>query len=134
MKNVKIVFIVFFAVNILFACKTKDKTPAPTIVGFWKGLYGYGTATPDIPYAFLFRQNSTVRTFARNTDTALAQKAEGTYSVTGTSVQTTYMYLPALDDQSSTTGTATENFSSMTGTWGSGTSRTDGGTFNLTKQ
>lgn len=134
MKTIKIILIAFFTVSILFACKKKDTTPAPTVVGFWKGLYGSGTDTPATPYALLFRGNGTVRAFASNTDTTLAQKAEGTYNVSGTSLQITYTYLPPSSNTISATSTATATFATMTGTWGFETNRTNGGTFNLTKQ
>ena len=134
MRNINILFIALLAINLLFACKKKDKTPAPTVVGFWKGMYGNGTATPATSYAFLFRSNGTVRVYANLTDTATASKAEGTYNTSSTTVQTTYKYLPGLVQTFSTTATANEALTTMTGTWGSGSSTSGGGTFNLVKQ
>lgn len=40
--------IAFVTVSILFACKKKDNSPTPSVVGFWKGKYGNGTAAQQV--------------------------------------------------------------------------------------
>ena len=133
MKNIKFLLFVIIAASVLFACKKKDKVQ-PTVAGYWIGKYGNSSDAPSKFYAFLFRTGGTVRVYSNIADTATANKAEGTYNVSGTTVTTTYKYLPGLTEQYSTTATADAGFTTMSGTWGSGVNTSGGGTFNLTKQ
>jgi hypothetical protein len=131
MRILKPMCLVLLAIGIFTACK-KDKDDKPTIVGLWKGKYGGTTNYPHISYAILFRSNGTVRVFD-GTDTTTAQKAEGTYTVTGGStVNTTYSYPPAI--QYSTTATINTGMTFMEGTYGTGTNTTNGGRFFVVKE
>lgn len=127
-------FLILATLVLFFASsckKDKDETPKPSILGFWKGKYGNSTSYPSLGYAFLFRNNGTVRIF-NNLDTAAAIKAEGTYTVSGTTVTTNYTYSTSLSY--STSATIDNNMTFQEGTWGNGTSTTDGGRFFIVKQ
>jgi hypothetical protein len=117
------------------SCK-KSSDPMPTdpgYVGLWKGKYGGGaTAYPTSGYSFLFRNNGTVRVFD-GSDTATASKAEGTYSLTGATVNCTYTYV-GTTSQFSTAATIDPKYSFQEGTWGSGTNTSNGGKYFIVKQ
>ena len=123
----------FLAVSLLaVSCsKDNDDDSTPTITGFWSGAYGNGTSIPTLDYAFLFRTDGTVRVF-NNSDTTAATKAEGTYTISGVNVNTTYSYIGQTTVYN-TKAIANESFTQMNGQWGSGTSTSSGGTFYLDK-
>lgn len=105
----------------------------PGYVGFWKGKYGSGTtAYPTSGYSFLFRSNGTVRVFD-GSDTTSANKAEGTYSITGAAVAATYTYV-GTTSQFSIAATIDPRYSFQEGTWGSGANTTNGGKYFIVKQ
>jgi hypothetical protein len=112
--------------------KDPAPAPAPSINGLWKGKYGNGATTyPTAGYSFLYRSNGTVRVFD-GTDTSTASKAEGTYTITGTTVNSTYTYLPA-GSTFSTTATFNTAFTFIEGTWGNGTNTSNGGRYFVVK-
>jgi hypothetical protein len=80
----------------------------------------------------LFRSNGTVRVFD-GIDTASASKAEGTYTISGSTVTTNYTYLGS-GPTYSTSATVNSNFTFLEGTWGPGTSTSGSGQFFLVKQ
>ncbi|MBO9591550.1 MAG: hypothetical protein J7599_01490 [Niabella sp.] len=126
-------FLTAMAVLIIAGCKKKkEDAPAPSVVGFWEGKYGSGSAVPNKPYFFLYRSNGTVRVYADAADTATAGKAEGTYIVTGTTIKTTYTYPPSTSY--STTAAVDAGFTTMDGTWGSGANTSGNGTFRIFKK
>jgi hypothetical protein len=134
-KNLFFALVALTSVLLFSSCKKDDPAPAstdPAYVGLWKGKYGVGTSAPNYGYAFLFRNNGTVRVF-NSSDTATAGKAEGTFSVTGSTVTTTYKYITA-GDQYSTTAVMDTKSTFIEGTWGSGTNTTNGGKFFIVKQ
>ena len=122
------------ALCVIGACKKKkeDTPPPPTVVGYWEGKYGSGSAVPSAPYYFLFRSNGTLRVYADATDTASAGKAEGTYIVSGNTVKTTYTYPPSTSY--STQSIIDAGFTTMDGTWGSGANVSGNGTFRIFKK
>jgi hypothetical protein len=131
-------------IAIVFASCSKDNndtvltpvtpTPAPSMVGLWKGKYGNGATTyPTSGYAFLFRADGTVRVF-NSTDTATAGKAEGTYTKSGATVTCTYTYIAPSSGTYATSAAVDANFTFVEGTWGSGTNTTNGGMYFLNKQ
>lgn len=135
MKHFKTgLMIASIAIAMVSCKKDKDETPPPpSVVGFWKGKYGNGATTyPTAAYAFLFRSNGTVRVF-EGADTTTAGKAEGTYTVSGTTVNTTYTYLNS-GPTYSTTAVTDAKFTLLEGSWGSGTNTTNGGRFFVNKQ
>jgi hypothetical protein len=136
MKKVIVFSIFSFSLCLLFSSCKKDNTPAapadPAYVGLWKGKYGTGTAYPSYGYAFLFRNDGTVRVF-NDSDTTTASKAEGIYSILGSTVNTTYKYISG-GSQYSTAAVMDLKASFIEGTWGSGTNTTNGGKFFVVKQ
>ena len=136
MKQVTFFFLALFSLCIIFSSCKKSNDPAPTApgyVGLWKGKYGTTTAYPTAGYAFLFRNDGTVRVF-NNADTTSGSKAEGTYAISGGTVTTTYTYLAPGSGQYSTSTTINPNYTFQEGTWGSGTNTTNGGNFFIVKQ
>jgi hypothetical protein len=135
-KNLFFALVALTSVLLLSSCKKDDPTPAstdPAYVGLWKGKYGSGaSAYPSSGYSFLFRKDGTVRVFD-GADTATAGKAEGTYSISGSIVNTTYKYITG-GYQYSTAATMDLKTSFLEGTWGSGTNTTNGGKFFIVKQ
>ncbi len=121
----------FLTIGIAATSCKKESTPTPTVVGYWVGKYGNGAAAATLDYAFLFKADGTVKVYANNADTSLASKAEGTYSVSGTKINTTYTYPGNI--KYSSVSNADAEFTTMSGTWGSGTSTT-GNTFYLNKK
>lgn len=119
---------------IFISCK-KESCPAPespTLVGLWQGKYGGTTVYPTMGYSALFRSNGTVRIFD-GTDTATASKAEGAYTLSGSTVTATYTYLGS-GPQYSFSATVDSKFSFLEGTYGSGTSTTGGGKWFMVKK
>ena len=134
MKKTIYAAVLFLTIGIAATSCKKDNTtkPSPTIVGYWVGKYGNGSGAATSPYAFLFKADGSVNVYANKTETALASKAVGTYSVAGTTVNTTFTY-PSAAAQYSTISYADSSFTTMSGTWGSGLSTT-GNTFFLNKK
>jgi hypothetical protein len=134
-KNLFFALVALTSVLLFSSCKKDNPAPVPSdpaYVGLWKGKYGTGTAYPSYGYAFLFRKDGTVRVFNDN-DTTTASKAEGTYSISGSTVNTTYKYISG-GYQYSTAAIMDLNASFIEGTWGSGTNTTNGGKFFIAKQ
>jgi hypothetical protein len=136
MKRVSIFLAATICLSFIFiSCKkSSDAAPAdPGYVGLWKGKYGNGATTyPTLGYAFLFRNDGTVRVF-NDTDTSIATKAEGTYSITGAAVTATYKYI-SNSSQYSVAATIDPKFTFQEGTWGTGTNTTNGGKYFIVKQ
>lgn len=125
------------AVLLLFSCKKNndDDKEYDSPDGYWTGLYGAGSTTPSQDYAWLFRSNGTVRVYSRSSDTAMASKAEGTYTLSGQTVTTSYTYFSgAITGSFSTLGVADGNFETISGTYGSGANNSGGGTFILNRK
>jgi hypothetical protein len=80
----------------------------------------------------LFRNNGTVRVF-NSADTTSATKAEGTYSISGSTVTTNYTYI-GTSNTYSTSSTFNPQYTFMEGTYGIGASTTGGGQFFLVKE
>jgi len=117
---------------LIVSCKKdKDETEKPSVIGLWKGKYGNPTSYPNLGYALLFRTDGTVRVFD-GVDTAAASKAEGTYSLSGSTVTSKYTYTGG--SSYSTSATIDPKMTFIEGTWGSGTNTTNGGKFFIVKQ
>lgn len=133
MKKLSIIAASALSLILFVSCKKDNPAPTPSVVGLWKGKYGNGPATyPNKRYAFLFRNDGTVRVY-NNTDTFFAEKAEGTYIVTGGVVKTTYSYQNSLF-QYSTNGFLDSHFTFMEGTWSQVLNPNNGGKFFVIKQ
>jgi hypothetical protein len=129
-RAIAILFILSFT-----ACTKSGQQAAPpstTIVGYWEGKYSDDlTSYPTNPYSFLFRSNGTVRVYDETVDTGLNYAAEGTYTINGNIVNTTYKYLNGGGIYSSTATVDSDN-TFMEGSWGSDTT-TNFGLFFLAK-
>jgi hypothetical protein len=116
-------------------CTKKGQQGAPpssTITGYWEGKYSDDlTSYPTYPYGFLFRSDGTVRVYDETVDTGLNYAAEGTYTITGNIVNTSYKYLSGGGTYSST-ATVDSDDTFMEGSWGSDTT-TNTGLFFLAK-
>ncbi len=132
-KTIMLSIIGISIIGFFSACKKSD--PSPTIVGFWAGKYSFNNTNPSHGYAFLFRSNGTVRVFDASDTTTLtnASKAEGTYSISGSTVTATYKYTGA-SSSFSTSCTVNMQYTFLSGTWGTTPSVTSGGFFYLVKQ
>lgn len=136
MKQLLNIAIVLLLVGGVFGCKKdNDSDPISNPQGFWKGLYGSGTNPQTLDYAFLFRNNGTVRVYSQSSDTSIASKAEGVFTVNGKTVTTYYTYFSgSITGTYSTSATANSADNMMTGTYGSGTATNGGGTFTVSRQ
>ena len=120
----------------LFACKKDSPTPeVPSMVGFWMGKYGASENYPTNGYSFLFRADGTVRVFnGTDTTSAAVGRAEGIYSILGSTVTTKYTYLSDGGATFSTAGTVNGRFTFLEGTWGSGDNTSGNGRYFIVKQ
>lgn len=134
-KNLALAVLLLSATVSVTSCEKDDDVPAPaapSIVGLWKGKYGGVASYPTSGYTMLFRSNGTVRVFD-GTDTTIASKAEGTYSISGTTVTTNYTYLTSPNTYS-TSATFNSIYTFMEGTYGAGAATSGSGQFFLVKQ
>jgi hypothetical protein len=134
-KNLALAMLSLAAILSFASCEKDDDVPAPappSIVGLWKGKYGAVSDYPTLGYTMLFRSNGTVRVFD-GTDTTIASKAEGTYSISGTTVTTNYTYLSSPNTYS-TSATFNSIYTFMEGTYGAGAATSGAGQFFLVKQ
>ena len=131
----KIILLPMLTLSILLislSCKKTSTAPnTPSYIGFWVGKYGSSTSYPTSGYSFLFTSGGVVHVYD-GADTATAAKGVGTYTVTGLTVNTTYIYTGG--ETYSTTATLNTENSFQEGTWGSGTNTTNGGRFFIVKQ
>ncbi|MFM2283688.1 MAG: hypothetical protein RL222_1192 [Bacteroidota bacterium] len=134
MKKTIYLAVLFLVIGMTATSCKKDETDPVTVVGFWQGKYS-NVSTPttfSFGYAALLRSDGTCRFFS-STDTTTASKAEGTYSLTGSTLNATYTYISPGSGTYSVTATVNSVNAYMEGTWGSGTSTTNGGSFFLHK-
>jgi hypothetical protein len=125
-----------FGIMPFISCKKENSDPIPPVVGYWIGKIGVSQAPPSMGYAFLFRNDGSVRVYYlsnNNPDTSSVIKGEGLYSVTGNKINTTYNLIN-FPFQRSTTATMNNNFTYMQGTWGKDLNPVDGGQFFAQKQ
>ena len=128
-------FIAVIVSSLIFISCKKESCPAPetpSIVGFWKGKWGSSDAYPTNGYAALFRSNGSVRIYD-GADTATASKAEGLYTVAGTTVTATYTYTGS-SSPLAISATVDAKFTFLEGTWGTSPSTTSGGKWLLNKK
>lgn len=119
--------IVFFSSFFLMSCK-KDKDEKPSLHGYWVGKYSSSSTTyPTTPYAIILRSNGTARVLANNVDTTAGAKAEGTYTIAGSTLTCTYTYIPPGVGTYSLQTDVNKIFTFMEGSWGNGTNTTNGG-------
>ncbi|HTB51190.1 MAG TPA: hypothetical protein VK718_00330 [Ferruginibacter sp.] len=142
MKNLFSILIVSFILAIAStSCKKENVTrtviikdtvpPDTTIIGFFAGKIGDATDYPSIQFSLLFRGNGTVRVYQGGTvgDTSSigTEPAEGTYFVSGDTVNTTFTFSDAT--MFSTQAIIDPEFAYMGGSWGYGSTNNGGGYF-----
>ncbi|MEZ0539068.1 hypothetical protein [Fibrella arboris] len=131
MKRHLTFFLLLAVISLAGACKKDDIAPTPSMAGFWVGKYGNGAAAATVDYAFLIKSDGSMKVYANNADTAKASKASGTYFVSGTKINGSYSYSGGT--QYSFIATTDDKFTTMSGSWGSG-SVTTGNTFFMNKK
>jgi len=123
MKKICLTIMVLSMLGII-SCN-EEEGPAYSPVGFWKGKYSLSPAVA--PYIasnfFLFRTDGTMREFY-GADTTTLNKTEGTYTVSGNTVNWTADYSGSLLEYSAV---FTSDGDSLIGTYGSSPSNSDGG-------
>ena len=120
---------------IYFGCKKDNPEPKPSMVGFWQGKYGVGDDYPSNGYAFLFRADGTIRVFnGTDTTSAAVSKAEGIYSILGSTVTARYTYMSDGEDTFSFAGKVNAQFTFLEGTWGTGDNTVGNGKYFVVKQ
>ncbi|MEQ1834594.1 MAG: hypothetical protein ABL977_16230 [Candidatus Eisenbacteria bacterium] len=134
----KLVLMLACLTGVLLSSCGKDDNPtaptaaAPGISGLWIGKYGSATAYPSSGYSFYYRADGSVRVYD-GADTAAASKAEGTYTLVGSTVASTYTYLGG-GSTFSTTATVNTQFTFIEGTWGPGSTPSGSGLYFVVKQ
>jgi hypothetical protein len=137
MKLLFKVLLPIFTCILLASCGKDEKEPDTTIdpLGFWSGVYGRSTEPQTIYYAMLFRSNGTVRIYSANADTTIANKAEGTYSVSGNEVTTNYTYISGgISGTFSTKAAFSNSNTRQIGTYGADANVSGGGTYTINKE
>jgi hypothetical protein len=99
--------------------------------GYWIGKYGNGSAVPNNDYTMALEEDGKF-TVAANSTIYNSSAATGTYTISGTIFKGKYTYFSG--GQYSCKGTYDPISRRITGTWGVGTSVSNGGTFYLDMQ
>lgn len=130
MKFLKIacVTLVMFLV---FACSKSNDKPAAaaSIEGIWAGKYGTGNNKPSSFYSFNIKSNGVIEELDANG----AVIGTGTWKLENKILSATYKYLSPSTSKFSVLGAFNAEQGKILGNWGYGTSVTDGGTWEMTK-
>ena len=138
MKNFKTILIYSFLILGLailnFSCKKKTDTPINN-VGSYVGTYDFTGDNIPFSISFNLKADNTVDVIAFNSATQQNVNGSGTYTLSANntfeaSITTTGNVISA----QSFTGTFDPTTNKLTGTWGFTPSKTNGGTWVLTKQ
>jgi hypothetical protein len=121
----------------LAACGSDSTAPLDPAIGTWIGTYGPIGQTGPSEYTFFFFAGDSVHVIAGLPPFDPTHDARGTWNRSGTTITTDYTYV-GVGDSYSTTGTLSATTgaagTTITGTWGSSPSTTNGGGFIVTKQ
>ena len=121
----KLLCSIAIALSVLtIACK--NETTTPSIVGFWTGTYT--SATISNFFSVSFNSDGTARAYSNNSDTTIADRASGTYSVGVDSVR---MIFGSTSTRFS--GKLNSNSNQMDGLFRSSTSSAVYGTFSISR-
>ncbi|MCA5004234.1 hypothetical protein [Sphingobacterium bovistauri] len=125
--------VILFVIGV-WSCKKDEATPTPDqlIQGFWKGKYGNGTDVGNTDIAFKLMKGGQLMVYANKADTAKADKAIGTYFYANGKISGRYTYPGPLTYSFS--ATLYNDNTAIKGTWGSGSSETNRGNFELIKE
>ena len=122
---------------VLGGCGDSNDPDSDPIVGTWVGTYGNGgTTTTGSDFKLTFFANGTMQAIDGLGPFDASTDAVGTWEREGNVVTGTYEYPGPFPFSFTGTLSATTGAvgSTLTGTWGSGTSTTNGGGFVVTKQ
>ena len=121
------------SISMIACSKNDDTTPPPNVAGFWTGVSGENENKMNNSMSALLRNDGTLRLYFGNPDTALAIKANGTYttSLPG-NVKGTYKFND--NSQESFEALLTADFLEMSGSTGQGATTTGISGFELIKE
>jgi hypothetical protein len=105
--------------------KMSAKVSSNPAIGYWVGTWGSGSSDSPNYYSFKLNTDGTMRLIDANG----AVTAEGTYTVSGATMNATYKY----GNGSQYSASATISGQTMSGTWGSGADVTNGGRWKMNK-
>lgn len=133
MKILQWILTSLFGLFLLTSCK-KDKAevniPAAEVAGVYLGKYGTGSNTPSSFYSFSIYADGTMQEINSNGQVV----GTGTWTINGNVFRASYHYLFPLTAYFVATGTYDATSKKITGTWGYGSSESDGGKWHMTKQ
>lgn len=133
MRILKIALIALFTSGIFVACK-KEKTenpknPAQAIEGKWVGKYGFGNDVPGIYFSLNFKSGGVIEEISSNGEV----KGTGTWEMTGNTITAHYTWF-SNQQPFSIVAAFYASTGKILGNWGFGSSATDGGLWEMTKQ
>ena len=136
MKKIINLTLLFLLIGMFATACKKETTPTPTVqTGLW---WGNNSINPNTnlsnSFAILLKNDGTLIEYENSSivaDTATAVKALGTYTLTGNTLKSTYIFSPPHSiDTINATGTLSANQSAVNGTWATSTN-THSGNFRL---
>lgn len=134
MKKVIYSIVILMMITIAISCKKNKAVSAPvSINGFWTGT-GIETGTGTAPFSvkILYKDNNIVRSYGlSSSDTSIAGKYDGTYSIDTDSIRTTVVLSSSYSVYY--TGKLNSTKDGMSGTYNYGTSSPFHGTFSINK-
>lgn len=132
MKSLKIIFLYIIGVSLFTSCeKDKDTAniPPSAVQGTYKGKYGTGNNSPSSFYSLNIKSNGVLEELSSGG----AVLGVGSWTISGNTFKGTYLtVLPAAGySVKATLDLATNR---LTGTWGYGSSDSDGGKWFMIKE
>lgn len=133
MKIVKIIFLSILSIGFFAACKkNKDdiQIPVAEVAGMYEGKYGTGNNTPSTFYSFNLKADGTMEELASDGEV----KGTGTWGMSGNTFTANHKYTFPANAFFVSTGTYDASAKKITGTWGYGSSNSDGGKWYMVKK
>lgn len=142
-KNLFFLALAVASSTLIISCK-KDKAekdpdddlpPLTSVIGYWIGKYGAGSADPSFDYAFLVKpeegaeNEGKIIVYENSADTTNADKGYGTWSYDPATKKFTSYYAYDQDRRYSTSGVLSHR--SLIGTWGPILQQSGGGTYKV---
>lgn len=132
MKLLTVLLFAFVLPLTFIACKKESSSPESKtgLSGVFKGKYGFGDENPDKNYTLNFQSAGIIQEIGQVSGTATGQ---GTWALSGDKLTATYKMLESPYTDYYITATFNSATGRIQGTWGYGSSGTDGGKFSMTK-
>ncbi len=135
MKLFKFLLIAFLSAALFTACnKDKDDTviniPASELTGVFEGKFGTGSNNPSSFYSFNIKADGTMEELGSGGTV----NGTGTWTITGNVFRATHHYTFPATSFFVTTGVYDPATKTISGTWGYGSSDSDGGKWYMTKK